>query len=204
MILSPVAADDLPNVLDVFARGLPPGGTAEKAFARIRAATPVDGAVDTPEHRAQAVALAERLGMATLAEEPAAAYSWDGTVLRTLSEAWVVLHEVAHFQTAPPERRHVVDFGLGAGPETGRVTEADAARCADPETCDAEEQIASLLGILWEAELGQPALLAFQEQNWLEGWNRPSGPAHFAACMDRLASLGLVDDEGRPLARLRA
>jgi hypothetical protein len=204
MILTPIAVDDLPTVLDVFAQAVAGDARASAAFARIRASRPVDGAVDLPEHRAAAVDLARRIGMETLAQAPAAAYSWDGRVLRTESEAWVILHEVAHFQVAPPARRHVIDFGLGAGPETGRIAEANAAMAADPEESEAEEQIASLLGILWEVELGQPALLAFQEQNWLEGWNRPGGPAHFAACLARLADLGLVDGTGRPLPRLRA
>ncbi len=203
MILSPIADADLPQVLETFARALPEGSAAALAFARLRGAVPRDGAIDTPEHRAAAVALARRLGMATLAEEPAAAFSWDGQVLRTESEAWVILHEIGHFQTVPPKRRHLIDFGLGAGPETGCIAEADAACAIDRETGDREEQIASLLGILWEVELGQPALLALQEQNWLEGWNRPGGPAHFAACMDRLIKLGLVNSQGRPLAKLR-
>ena len=203
MILSPIADEALPEVLETFARALPQGSVAAQAFARLRVALPQGGAIDTAEHRAAAVALARRLGMATLAEEPAVAFSWDGQVLRTESEAWVILHEIGHFQTAPPQRRHLIDFGLGAGPETGRIAEADAACAIDRETGDSEEQIASLLGILWEAELGQPALLALQEQNWLEGWNRPGGPAHFAACMQRLLALGLVDAQGRPLPKLR-
>jgi len=203
MILNPIADADLPLVLETFARALPEGSAAALAFARLRIAVPRDGAIDTAEHRAAAVALARRLGMATLAEEPAAAFSWDGQVLRSESEAWVILHEIGHFQTAPPERRHLIDFGLGAGPETGRIADADAARAIDRETGDREEQLASLLGILWEVELGQPALLALQEQNWLEGWNRPGGPAHFSACMERLFALGLVNSEGRPLASLR-
>ena len=203
MILSPIAVEDLPNVLDVFASRLAPGSAAARAFARLRRAVPVNGEIDTPEHRAAAVALARRIGMETLAEEPARAFSWDGRVLRTESEAWVILHEIGHYQTAPPERRHIVDFGLGAGPETGRIEEANAACGVSFQEGEDEEHIASLLGILWEAELGQPALLAFQEQNWLENWNREGGPAHFAACMARLAELGLVDDDGRPTTALR-
>ena len=34
------------------------------------------------------------------------------------TEAYVILHEVAHFALAPPERRGLVEFGLGAGPDT--------------------------------------------------------------------------------------
>ena len=62
-----------------------------------------------------------------------------------------------------------IDFGLGAGPETGLRAEADASQDRARRRRDVEEALSSLLGILWEAELGHPAILAFVEQNWLEG-----------------------------------
>ena len=62
---------------------------------------------------------------------PATAFSWDGRAVRTRSEASVLIHEVAHWLIAPPDRRALPDFGLGAGPETGRIAEANAARCVD-------------------------------------------------------------------------
>jgi len=46
--------------------------------------------------------------------------------------------------------------------------------------------MASLLGILWEVELGQPALASFLDQNWLEGIPRPAPARHFAAVLARL------------------
>ena len=36
-----------------------------------------------------------------------------------------MIHEIAHWQLCAPERRPLYDFGLGAGPESGRVEEAD-------------------------------------------------------------------------------
>jgi hypothetical protein len=56
---------------------------------------------------------------------------------------------------------------------------------------DAEEAAASLLGILWEAALGQPALASFLDQNWLEGLGR-SAAAHFTTVLRQVAALGLV------------
>lgn len=202
MILTPLPDDALTDALATVARALADDPTAAAAFGRIAATRAlIAQGVDLPAHRAAAVALARRLGMATIDEEPAAAYSWDGTAVRVRSEAWVLLHEIAHWQLCPPERRGLPDFGLGAGPETGRAAEADAAACVDVAVKEREEQLSSLLGILWEAELGQPALLAFLEQNWLEGWQRPTCAAFFREAVADLVALGHLDGEGRPAAR---
>jgi len=61
---------------------------------------------------------------------------------------------------------------------------------------EADETAASLLGILWEAALGQPALASFLDQNWLEGLGRSAG-SHFTAVLRglterRLPLLGTV------------
>ena len=56
----------------------------------------------------------------------------------------------------------------------------------------ADEALASLLGILWEAALGQPALASFLDQNWLEGLDRSAAP-HFTAVLHRAIELGLAD-----------
>lgn len=199
MILTPIAPDQLPAVLAGFAARLPREPAVRAAFERIAATWPVAaGAVDRPDHRAAAVALAQRLGIAVLDEEPARAFSWDGMRLRTRSEATVILHEIAHWQLCAPERRGLPDFGLGAGPETGLRAEADAALCVSLAQQQEEEALTSLLGILWEAALGQPAILAFLEQNWLEGHERPAAIAHFVRSVDSLRARGLLDEAGAP------
>lgn len=201
MILSAFDLADLPAVARRFAGHLPVGGPARAALARIvDSAGLIAGGIDTAADRAAACRLAESFGIPTLDEEPAAAFSWDGVVLRARSEASVVIHEVAHWLVAPPVRRGRLDFGLGAGPETGRVAEAEAAAAVDEETRQTEETLASLLGILWEVELGQPGLLAFLEQNWLEGHDRPSAALHFSRHLELLIEAGLVDRTGRPVA----
>ncbi len=200
MIMTPIAADALATALARFAGYLVDRPRAESAFERIRATWPVTpGSVDTPAHRAAAVRLAEMFGIPTIDEEPAAAFSWDGHAIRTRSEASVIVHEVAHWLLSTPERRRLPDFGLGAGPETGLRERADAARCVSDEEREHEEVLTSLLGILWEAELGQPAILAALEQNWLEGAERPSTVAFFVDRLDQLFLRGLIDADGRPL-----
>ncbi|HEY4135782.1 MAG TPA: hypothetical protein VGO34_11265 [Alphaproteobacteria bacterium] len=207
MILTPIAPEDLPRLLALFGGGLPVSdAVARAAFARI-AGAPRDLLTGAAEEaaRLQAVALAARFGIATLEEEPAKAFSWDGQAVRALSEPAVLLHEIAHWQICPPARRELYDFGLGAGPETGRRDDAESARLADQATQEREEAMASLLGILWETELGQPAVLAFAEQNWLEAADRPGTPAYFATVIGWLHDAGLIDDDARPrMATARA
>lgn len=198
MILSPIPPDEMPRALAAFAAQLEGRRVAAAAFRRIAATWPVTGGVDTPDQRADGVALAAAHGIATLDEAPAASFMWDGHVIRTAVEATVIVHEVAHWLCATPERRPLIDFGLGPGPETTRRAEARADKRLTFDQCMDEEQQTSLLGILWEAELGQPAILAFLEQNWMEGWDRPGTAGFFAGHAERLHAAGLIDDDGRP------
>lgn len=197
--LTPIPPDLLGEALEGLGAGLKDHPIARRALARIGATrTLVPLGVNLPAHRADAVALARSFGIPVLDEPPHAAFSWDGRVLRARSEASVILHEIAHWQLCPPERRGLADFGLGAGPETGLKSEADRIASTDFEIRQDEEAGASLLGILWEAALGQPAILAFLEQNWLEGWDRPAAAHQFARTIHRLHLGGFVDDSGAP------
>lgn len=153
---------------------------------------------DTARHRADARALVTYFSIPAIDEAPADAFSWDGFSVRIQTEASVLIHEVAHWQIAPPARRELPDFGLGAGPETGRADVADAACCVRLEVKAEEELLASLLGILWEAALGQPAILAFVEQNWLEAWERPAALEQFETAVASLVARGLIADDGMP------
>jgi hypothetical protein len=205
MILTPIDPETLPAAIATMASHLDGQPVAQAALLRIVASTPasLDGPYDTPAHRAEAVALVRRLGIAVRDDAPARAFSYDGYAIRVRSEAYVLIHEVAHYQVCAPERRPLPDFGLGAGPESGRAAEADAAQRLFGPVRESEEQMASLLGILWEAELGQPALFAFLEQNWMEGWARPAAAQHFATILGWLQQLGLVDSAGHPLPQVR-
>ncbi len=200
MQLTPIPDTDLPQAIDTVRAHLAPGTLARAVFDRIVATRDlVPLGVDTAEHRAQGADLARRFGIGTIDEEPAQAWSYDGRSIRTRSEAYVLIHEVAHWLVATPERRRLLDFGLGAGPESGRVAEADAQLCVTKDVQIEEEALASLLGILWEVELGQPAILAFLEQNWLEGWERPACAENLRANLERLMARGLIDAAGRPI-----
>jgi len=202
MILTPIEAGDLPRILDRFAATL--DGLALSVFRRIadpRAAQRAEGAT-AAVHQRVALELAARLGMGILPGSPSLDFGWNGNALRRDTEAYVLLHEIAHFQVATQERRALVDFGLGAGPETGDRAAAERAAMLFGIEREREEALASLLGILWEVELGQPALASFLDQNWLEGAGRPEAAAHFTTVLGQLRRLQVIDGDGHPQARL--
>jgi hypothetical protein len=199
MILTDIAPDELPAVIERFAALLEPGARA--VFRRI--ADPARAAraegTEAERHHAIACDLATACGMPLLPGRPTIDYAWTGQALRRETEAYVLLHEVAHFQLAPPERRHSIDFGLGAGPETGDREGAERAATVFGIARETEEAMASLLGVLWEVELGQPGFASFLDQNWLEGAGRPGAARHFETILQALQQRGLVDTDGRPL-----
>ena len=91
--------------------------------------------------RLAALGVARAFGMAVHPTTAQCAFNWDGAALNGATEAYVILHEIAHFVLAPPERRGLVDFGLGPGPDTldraaaetgGRALAAGARRGRGP------------------------------------------------------------------------
>jgi hypothetical protein len=195
MILTPITLSELPSMLKALECGLKDSPSALAAFRHIERTLKFAPGLqaDLNAGRQKAVTFAHSRGLATLDEDPATAFSWDGCFIRTRSETSVVFHEIAHWHVAPPSRRALYDFGLGAGPETGRIDEANAVACVDAATKEDEENLSSLLGILWEADHEEPAILAFAEQNWLELPDRPFTARHFATCFDRLMARGLIN-----------
>jgi hypothetical protein len=188
-ILTPIPPGQLDAALDRFATRLD-DPFARAAFARIRATAGERAKGGVAEaHRQQALAAARGHGMAIHPAGTRPGFNWDGAALDGDTEAYVILHEAAHFLLAPRERRRLVDFGLGPGPDTRDREAAERAAVLPLIERDADEAAASLLGILWEAALGQPALASFLDQNWLEGLDR-SAARHFTAVLRGLVKLG--------------
>ncbi len=206
MILTPIAHDDLTGLLGGFWSALADQPLARAVFARITAQIPEGDLLSLSTdagHHAQALALCRQFGFGLIDVDPQAYFTWDGAQVATQLEPSVIIHEVGHYQCATAERRVVLDFGLGAGPETGRKAEANAVQTVFGVDADVEEGLSSLLGILWEAELGQPAVLAFLEQNWLEGGVSLHNLGHFRKMVRLLDRHGLIDGNGRPTRGLR-
>jgi len=199
MILTPIPREELAEVLDRFMAGIA-DRLSRDVFERIRATLPDRAAgVESEQHRLAALAVARGLGMPIQPEGTPCRFNWDGAALNGATEAYVILHEVAHFVLAPPERRGLVEFGLGPGPDTLDRDAAKRAAVLPPLEREADEAAASLLGILWEAELGQPALASFLDQNWLEGLDRSAG-THFADVVETLRQRDLLKVERAPAA----
>ena len=199
MILTPIPREQLAAILNRFAAGLS-DGFSRSVFARIRATSPDRAAgAEAEQHRQAALSSARAFGMAIHPEGTPRRFNWDGVALNGATEAYVILHEVAHFALAPPERRGLAEFGLGAGPDTLDRDMAERAAVLSPLTREEDEAAASLLGIVWEAELGQPALASFLDQNWLEGLDRSAAP-HFTAVLKTLRHRGLLSVGRAPAA----
>ena len=199
MILTPIPREELAGALDRFTAGLS-DRLSRDVFARIRATSPDRAAAPEAErHRLAALSLARGFGMAIHPETTPCRFNWDGAALNGATEAYVILHEVAHFALAPPERRRLIEFGLGPGPDTLDRDTAEHAAVLSLLQREADEAAASLLGIVWEAALGQPALASFLDQNWLEGLDR-SAAAHFTAVVETLRRRELLSVERVPAA----
>lgn len=192
MILTPIPPEQLGRTLDLFAARLH-DQEARAAFQSIRGtlAERAWGA-SAERDRDQAIALARRIGIGVHAKGADCDYNWDGVALDPGTEAYVILHEMAHFVLAPAWRRPLLDFGLGPGPDTRDRARAEEAAVLPVLSREADEAAASLLGILWEAALGQPALASFLDQNWLEGLDRFAA-AHFTAVYCGIRRTGLID-----------
>jgi len=191
MILTPIPDDQLSAALDRFAAALA-NGVSRDVFARIRTTSSERAAGPEAErHRLAALSFARAFGVAIHADETSCRFNWDGAALNAATEAYVILHEVAHFVLASPERRGLVEFGLGPGPDTLDRDAAERAAALPLLEREEDEATASLLGIVWEAALGQPALASFLDQNWLEGINR-SAAAHFIAVVATLRRRDLL------------
>jgi hypothetical protein len=153
-------------------------------------------------HRLEALSLARRFGMAVRRDPPPAPFGWNGAELSGDTEAYVLLHEIAHFQLAPSERRGLIEFGHGPGPDTRDKEGAERAAVLVGVERDREEAKVSLLGILWETALGHPALASFLDQNWLEATADGRAARHFERVFQSLRADGLVDSNGWPTLHL--
>ncbi len=201
MILTPITPSELADALDRF-EALLSDDFARMVFRGIRATSP-DRAVGevAEQHRVAALGVARAFGMPIHPEGTHCLFNWDGVALSPATEAYVILHEVAHFALAPAGRRGLVEFGLGPGPDTIDRVAAERAAVLAPLEREKDEAAASLLGVIWEARLGQPALASFLDQNWLEGLDR-SAPAHFTSVLEALRRRGMFSAVGAPVASI--
>ncbi len=181
MILTPIPREQLDAALDRFAAGLTSAG-ARAAFA-VRATSPDragGGAYRTPPPGSGRVERTPSAACRSSRTVPAATSTGTRRSARPGTEAYVILHEVAHFLLAPPDRRTLPDFGLGPGPDTPRPRRRPATPrpSPSPKAKKTDEAAASLIGIFsGRQQLGQPALAhrfwtRTGSRGWSAGWRR--------------------------------
>ena len=76
-----------------------------------------------------------------------------------------LIHDIAHFVVADPERKTVIEFGLGDSPDT-RKYNTPRAKGMTGNKAQTEEELASALGIYWERELGMDWRETFEFHTW--------------------------------------
>ena len=104
MILTPIPRKELGGFLDRFTARLS-DGLSRLVLARIRATSPDRACgAEAEGHRLAALSFAQGFGMAIHPEGTPCRFNWDGAALNSATEAYVTLHEVAHFALAPAER----------------------------------------------------------------------------------------------------
>lgn len=130
----------------------------------------------TPEHEAQIISLCERIGMPweKVQNRDDWGHAWDGRALniahdyRLLHASSDIVHDVAHWLVASPERRVEPDFGLD---EMAYFREPDDVDYPSPVESIEEEIQASLLGILLERAMGMDWRYTWEFHSWdIDGW----------------------------------
>lgn len=76
-----------------------------------------------------------------------------------------LIHDIAHFVVAAPERRTIPEFGLGDSPDTLRFN-TPRAKGITAAMAQREEELASALGIYWERELGLDWRQTIKDHCW--------------------------------------
>jgi hypothetical protein len=90
-------------------------------------------------------------------------FQWDGKMI-TASRCDNLLHDLAHYQCAHPDRRFKPDFGLGPGPDSFEYT--TLASGVTQEESEFEEACASVLGMLWEIHFRLPFEYTVAYHRW--------------------------------------
>ncbi len=77
-----------------------------------------------------------------------------------------LIHDIAHFVVAAPERRTMPEFGLGDAPDTHTVG-LPRAKGMTAHQAQQEEELTSALGIYWERQLGLNWRKTYQDHSWV-------------------------------------
>lgn len=90
-------------------------------------------------------------------------YQWDGQMI-TAGRCDNLLHDLAHYQCAHPNRRFMPDFGLGTAPDSFEYSPLAPGMTKDES--EFEEACASVLGMLWEIHFKMPFEYTVAYHQW--------------------------------------
>ena len=132
--------------------------------------------------------IAKKVGVVLSPRDPHDSYLWNGKNVGVGGlSASNQLHEIGHWLVASPAMRMENDFGLGPGPESGLdvlVKEDDSMQC---------EELASLVGIAYEAYIGMPYEKTLMDHAWIGGGCEKEDCESFWKCIQTLQEMGLLD-----------
>jgi hypothetical protein len=199
--------DEIPSSLDRYQKGLQCDPLSAHIFSKIAKSLDLIQNHDLSltrdaQYYQKAYSLASLFSIGLRHQSEMKSVTWDGQSILATMEPSVIIHDISHYQLAPPNRRFLVDFGLGAGPETNNKERANGQKMVSFDEANEDEILASLLGIIWETHLGLPSIAAFLEQNWLEGGATELNFLHFIKTVQQLKKKNMIDDKGEPLLTL--
>lgn len=155
----------------------------------------------TPQHR-KVLKVLKAIGMPFTLEKDVSAsgYGWDGSLAYFKGfKVGDAMHDMAHYQCSSTRLRKLPEFGLGSGFCTEDYDGADSNHRRNEEKTQLEEEYASLLGILWERELGYNFAATLDLHSWPTGRNSKK---NFFKIMRGLSKRGLIDENARPTTKL--
>ena len=128
-------------------------------------------------------------------------YTWDGSTLTLSKKITVsnVLHELAHYQIASAARRKLPEYGLGLSPESVRRVVPTVKHNASEK----EERVASILGIIWERNLGFDFRKTLHNHVWIDYRGNEIDEHDMDESLLTLYKYKLIDENGNPKLRLR-
>lgn len=105
-------------------------------------------------------------------KDPRKSYMYDGKYINCKNQtASNIIHDIAHYALSSKTRRKIVEYGLGAGPETASINIDNANDVAINERVDnyfTNEEKASALGIYWEKKLKLNYKKTYNDHKWYE------------------------------------
>ena len=143
-----------------------------------------------------AARLVEHMGLSMEERELHQSYMWDGHSFNANLPDRHILHDVAHWMLASPDRRSLPEFGLNRGPETDPELPVLAALKRKDEMW--EETRAAILGILLQRALGMPCGLMAEEVALFDKGIPSMLKEDWLPAYTWLRETGMVDRDGIP------